>query len=177
MGGFIVGFDNDTPSIFQRQIDFIQKSGIVTAMVGMLQAPYGTKLYERMQKEGRLVDKMTGDNADGSTNIQPKMGSEILKEGYRKLMVDIYSPKRFYERVRIFLEEYNPPQATVSLHFEEIYAFFRSILRFGIFGSERTEYWKFFIWALTKYPKKFALAITFTIYGYHFRAVNEINEL
>jgi hypothetical protein len=105
------------------------------------------------------------------------MGSDILKDGYRKLMVDIYSPKQFYERVRIFLEEYNPPQTTVSLHFEEIYAFFRSILRFGIFGSERSEYWKLFIWALTKYPKKFALAITFTIYGHHFRTVNEINEL
>ena len=35
-GGFIVGFDNDSPAIFQQQIDFIQKSGIVTAMVGLL---------------------------------------------------------------------------------------------------------------------------------------------
>ena len=54
-GGFIVGFDSDTPSIFQRQIEFIQRSGIVTAMVGLLQAPYGTRLYERLHKEGRLV--------------------------------------------------------------------------------------------------------------------------
>ena len=49
--GFIVGFDNDTPSIFQRQIDFIQKTGIVTAMVGLLQAPVGTRLYERLEEE------------------------------------------------------------------------------------------------------------------------------
>ena len=53
-GGFIVGFDTDEPSIFQRQIDFIQKSGIVTAMVGLLQAPPGTKLYARLKKEGRV---------------------------------------------------------------------------------------------------------------------------
>jgi len=77
-GGFIVGFDNDTPSIFQQQIDFIQKSGIVTAMVGLLQAPLGTRLYERMQQEGRLVKEFSGDNADGSTNIIPKMGLESL---------------------------------------------------------------------------------------------------
>jgi radical SAM superfamily enzyme YgiQ (UPF0313 family) len=62
-GGFIVGFDNDTPSIFQQQVEFIQKSGIVTAMVGLLQAPPGTRLYERMQKEGRLVNEMSGDNS------------------------------------------------------------------------------------------------------------------
>ena len=59
-GGFIVGFDHDRPSIFQRQIDFIQKSGIVTAMVGLLQAPPGTRLYERMKKEGRLRGEVIG---------------------------------------------------------------------------------------------------------------------
>ncbi|MCJ7737737.1 MAG: B12-binding domain-containing radical SAM protein, partial [Anaerolineae bacterium] len=61
-GGFIVGFDSDTPSIFQRQIDFIQKSGVVTAMVGLLQAPFGTQLYERLKREDRLVEEMSGDN-------------------------------------------------------------------------------------------------------------------
>jgi hypothetical protein len=64
-GGFIVGFDNDPPSIFQQQVDFIQKSRIVTAMVGLLQAPLGTRLYERMQQEGRLVNEFSGDNVDG----------------------------------------------------------------------------------------------------------------
>jgi radical SAM superfamily enzyme YgiQ (UPF0313 family) len=177
MGGFIVGFDNDTPTIFQRQIEFIQSSGIVTAMVGMLQAPYGTKLYARMQKEGRLLDEMNGDNADGSTNILPKMGADVLKMGYQKLMNEIYSPKKFYERVRIFLTEYNPADIPVKIRVEEIYAFIRSVLHLGFIGKERWEYWKLFFWALINYPRKFALAITFSIYGYHFRMVNEGNDL
>ena len=77
-GGFIVGFDSDTRSIFERQIEFIQKSGIVTAMVGMLQAPPGTKLYERLKREGRLLGAMSGNN-DGTTNIIPKMDIATLQ--------------------------------------------------------------------------------------------------
>src|SRR5512145_1225792 len=107
-GGFIVGFDNDSSSIFQQQIDFIQKSGIVTAMVGLLQAPLGTRLYERMQKEDRLVKEFSGDNADGTTNIIPRMGLDSLRDGYRKLLDQIYAPKLYYERVRTFLREYHP---------------------------------------------------------------------
>ncbi|MDP3185926.1 MAG: radical SAM protein, partial [Anaerolineales bacterium] len=108
-GGFIVGFDNDSPSIFQQQIDFIQKSGIVTAMVGLLLAPPRTRLYERLRKEGRLANEMSGDNVDGSTNIIPKMGMEPLREGYRKILSQIYAPKFYYERVLTFLREYQPP--------------------------------------------------------------------
>ena len=177
MGGFIVGFDNDTPNIFQRQIDFIQKSGIVTAMVGMLQAPYGTRLYQRMEEEGRIVHEMTGDNADGSTNIIPRMGAAILKDGYQTLLNEIYSPKLFYERIKTFLSNYNPPSAPVIIHPEEIAAFFHSIWRLGVIGKERWEYWRLIIWTLSMYPKKFALAITFAIYGYHFRLVNQENGL
>jgi radical SAM superfamily enzyme YgiQ (UPF0313 family) len=88
-GGFIVGFDHDPPSIFQRQIEFIQNSGIVTAMVGLLQAPPGTRLYERMEKEGRLDAAATGNNADGTTNMIPAMSLEALKEGYRKILTHI----------------------------------------------------------------------------------------
>jgi radical SAM superfamily enzyme YgiQ (UPF0313 family) len=177
MGGFIVGFDNDTPSIFQRQIEFIQKSGIVTAMVGMLQAPYGTRLYQRMEDEGRLTDMMTGDNADGSTNIVPKMGLETLKDGYRNLMNEIYGSKKFYERVKTCIEFYNPVSAPVKIRFEEIFAFFRSMWLIGILGPDRKEYWNLFFWTLFNYPKKFALAITFSIYGHHFRTVFETTGL
>jgi hypothetical protein len=88
-GGFIVGFDSDPVSIFQRQIDFIQKSGIVTAMVGLLQAPAGTRLFERLRRENRLTGPISGDNADGSTNIIPKMGLNALS-GYRTILHQIY---------------------------------------------------------------------------------------
>ena len=175
MGGFIVGFDNDDETIFERMIDFIQESGIVTAMVGLLQAPVGTQLYQRMLREGRIRNAYSGDNVDGETNIIPKMDAQILKDGYRKILDSIYSAKGFYERVRTFLTDYTPARHAVTLQWEEISALFSSIFEIGIKSKERKHYWKFFFWTLFHFPKKFPLAITFTIYGYHFRKVNELH--
>ncbi len=174
-GGFIVGFDNDTPSIFQQQIDFIQKSGIVTAMVGLLQAPLGTRLYERLKLEGRLANEMSGDNADGSTNIIPKMGLEMLREGYRKILDQIYTPQFYYERVLILLREYQPPEIRIHLELQYILALGRSIYQLGIRGVERTHYWLLFFWTLFRRPKLFPLAITLAIFGFHFRQVAELH--
>jgi len=177
MGGFIVGFDSDTPSIFQRQVDFIQKSGIVTAMVGLLQAPYGTQLYERLRQQGRLLDEMSGDNVDGSTNIVPKMDMDLLKNGYRQILNQIYSPHPFYERVKTFLRVYQPSQVQAQLDVQDILALFRTILYLGILGKERREYWRLFFWSLFHCPEKFPMAITFSVYGYHFRKVSEMHVL
>jgi radical SAM superfamily enzyme YgiQ (UPF0313 family) len=174
-GGFIVGFDNDTASIFQQQIDFIQKSGIVTAMVGLLQAPPGTRLYDRMAREGRLVNEMSGDNVDGSTNIVPKMGLEPLREGYRRLLGQIYAPQFYYERVRTFLREYHPPKIRTHLDFQYIMAFGRSVYRLGIRGVERVQYWRLLFWTLFRRPRLFPLAITLSIMGFHFRQVTELH--
>jgi len=174
-GGFIVGFDSDTPSIFQQQVDFIQMSGIVTAMVGLLQAPYGTRLYERMQREGRLTSHMTGDNADGSTNIVPEMGLEPLRQGYRWLMGQIYSPQLYYARVRTFLREYQPPKVSTRLESEDVLAFFRSVYQLGIRGTGRAHYWALLFWALFRRPELFPLAVTFAICGFHFRLVTELH--
>jgi len=170
-GGFIVGFDNDSPSIFQQQIDFIQKSGIVTAMVGLLQAPLGTKLYERMKKEGRLVNIFSGDNVDGSTNIIPRMGLESLREGYRKILNQIYEPKLYYQRVLTFLREYQPSKIKSRLEPQYLLALWRSIYHLGIRGVERSHYWRLFFWTLFKRPRLFSQAITFAIMGFHFRQV------
>ncbi|MCB0104014.1 MAG: DUF4070 domain-containing protein [Anaerolineales bacterium] len=174
-GGFIVGFDHDTPSIFQQQIDFIQRSGIVTAMVGLLQAPLGTRLYERMKKEGRLVDQFSGDNVDGSTNIIPRMGIEPLKDGYRKILSHIYTPKYYYERIRTFLREYQPPKIRIQFEPQYVLALWRSIYQLGIRGAERVHYWRLFFWTLFRRPRLFPLAITFAIYGFHFRQVIELH--
>lgn len=174
-GGFIVGFDNDSPAIFQQQIDFIQKSGIVTAMVGLLQAPLGTRLYERMQKENRLIKQFSGDNVDGSTNIIPRMGITPLKEGYRRVLSYIYAPKHYYERVQTFLREYQPPKIRIKFEPQYILAFGRSIYQLGIRGAERFHYWRLFFWTLFRRPRLFPLAITFAIYGFHFRQVIELH--
>ena len=174
-GGFIVGFDSDTPSIFQQQIDFIQKSGIVTAMVGLLQAPLGTGLYERMEREGRLVNELSGDNVDGSTNIIPKMGIDTLQTGYRDILSQIYAPQLYYERVVTFLREYQPPQIKIRLDLQRILALGRSIYRLGVRGIERAHYWKLFFWTLFRRPRLFPLAITLAIYGFHFRTVAELH--
>jgi radical SAM superfamily enzyme YgiQ (UPF0313 family) len=171
MGGFIVGFDSDSPSIFQRQIDFIQKSGIVTAMVGMLQAPPGTRLFDRLKMENRVVRTFSGDNVDGSTNIVPKMGLDRLLDGYRSIIKQIYSPHKFYERVRTFMMELKAPDITIPLDFQRFLAFFRSSLRLGILGKERLQYWHLLLWTLIRKPRQLPLAVTLAIYGHHFRRI------
>ncbi len=109
--GFIVGFDNDSPTIFQRQIDFIQKSGIVVAMVGLLQAIPGTRLYKRLQESERLIGEITGDNGDGTTNIRTTMDWPTLRDGYRRIVETIYSPGNYYRRITTFLKEYRAPRS------------------------------------------------------------------
>jgi radical SAM superfamily enzyme YgiQ (UPF0313 family) len=174
-GGFIIGFDNDSPMIFQQQIDFIQNSGIVTAMVGLLQAPLGTRLYERLQKEDRLVPGFSGDNVDGTTNIVPRMGLGLLQDGYRQVLSQIYAPRFYYKRVQTFLSEYKPPQIKAPLEPQYILALLRSIYQLGIRGVERAHYWRLFFWTLFRRPRLFPLAVTLAIYGFHFRQVIELH--
>ncbi len=172
-GGFIVGFDRDQPSIFQRQIDFIQKSGIVTAMVGLLQAPAGTRLYARMEKEGRLCSESSGNNVDGTTNIIPAMSMDLLREGYKRILDYIYSPAPYYQRIRTFLREYKPPRMRRNIRFAHIRALILSFYRLGIVGKERIHYWKLLLWTQLRYPRRLPDAITLAIYGYHFRKICE----
>jgi radical SAM superfamily enzyme YgiQ (UPF0313 family) len=171
-GGFIVGFDNDPPSVFDRLTGFIQESGIVTAMVGLLNAPRGTRLYERLTKEGRLIEGITGNNTDLSMNFIPKMNREALFSGYRRIVDTIYSPKYYYKRIRCFLREYSPGQ-TKLFHFQPNYipAFLRSVLFLGIIGRERLQYWKLLTWSLFRRPRLMPLAISLAICGFHFRKV------
>jgi radical SAM superfamily enzyme YgiQ (UPF0313 family) len=175
MAGFIVGFDSDTPSIFQTQFDFIQESGIITAMVGMLQAPNGTELYQRMKSEGRIIEGMNGDNADGTTNIISKMDNSVLVAGYRNLMTELFAPKPFYSRIRNFLRHYHPISRPVTIHPSEILAFLKTIWYMGITGPDRREYWSLIGFVLSKMPDKFPIAITLTVYGYHFRRVAKLH--
>jgi radical SAM superfamily enzyme YgiQ (UPF0313 family) len=171
-GGFIVGFDSDPVSIFKSQIDFIQKSGIVTAMVGVLMAPPETRLYKRLRKENRLLAGGTGDNTDGSTNFIPKMGRETLARGYKHVIDTIYAPRQYYERIRTFLREYkaiNRGKTKVSVR--NLIGLVRTTWVLGIQEKGRTHYWKLAAWILLKRPKTFPLFMTLAVEGFHFREV------
>ena len=148
-------------------------------MVGMLNAPRSSRLYKRVGKEGRLLEGMSGDNTNLSTNIIPKMGYEKLARGYKSIIKGIYSPKPYYERVKAFLQEYHPLEKRpfhlhfghLRYHFGYVGAFFRSIWSLGIIDKERIHYWKLVFWSLFRRPKLLPMAIGYTIYGFHFRKI------
>ncbi|MBI4330041.1 MAG: B12-binding domain-containing radical SAM protein [Chloroflexi bacterium] len=169
-GGFIVGFDSDPPSIFRSQIDLIQKSGIVTAMVSLLSAAPGTRLHQRLTRENRVLGSFTGGNC--SLNFIPRMNHDTLLDGYRHILETIYSPGQFYQRVRTFLKEYRPQRKTgIILRTDDVKAVLRSMWFLGIRDKGRRHYWTLLITTLLASPRKLPRFICLAIYGYHFRKV------
>jgi len=171
--GFILGFDSDKQTIFDSLIQFIQKSGVVTAMVGLLNAPRGTKLYHRLMNENRLSEEITGDNTDFSINFIPKMGVEDLLKGYKKVVSTIYSPRNYYERILTFLKDYKPGKNNKAKYrYYDIKAFIKSVWHLGIIDKGRLSYWKLIFWTIRR-PQHFHLAVTLAICGLHFRSIFE----
>lgn len=173
-GGFIVGFDSDPQNIFERQINFIQQTGIVTAMVGLLNAPPGTRLHKRLKKENRLVGEASGDNTDFSVNFAPRMGREALIGGYRRVLAAIYAPRQYYARIGTLLKEHRPVvHKRGSLKRSQLEALLKSVWYLGIKEKGQIYYWRLVTSTLLKRPRSFPLAITLAIYGYHFRKQGE----
>ena len=169
--GFILGFDSDPESVFKTQINFVQKSGIVVAMVGLLNAPRGTKLHKRLEKENRLLEKVSGDNTDCSMNFIPKMDSEKLVNGYKIVLNTIYSPKQYYKRVETFLKQYKPQRkrGLTRLELCHIWALTRSMWFLGVVDRGRWQYWKFVSSTLIRRPRSFPMSMTLAIWGIHFQ--------
>jgi len=170
MGGFIVGFDNDTEAIFEAQINFIQKIGVVTAMVGVLTALPQTRLWHRLKEEGRLLGGATGENTDGILNFMPKMGIKTLNNGYREILASIYAPKQYYQRINTFLENYRPTVKT-RIQKQDIIAFLRSAWRIGVISRARFHYWKLLIRTFIKKRMAIPIAVELAIYGLHYEKI------
>jgi len=176
-GGFILGFDNDTPSIFNRIIDFIQKSEITMAMVGLLQAMPQTRLWQRLKEEKRLLNRATGDNTDGALNFIPKMNRQSLLAGYQKVVQHIYSPREYSQRLISFLKNYKPKgRKKYKASFGQLLALLKSFWVLGIKEKERVYFWKLFFWCIFRKPKTLPMAIRLAIFGLHFRKVAESNK-
>ncbi len=171
MAGFIVGFDADPPTIFEDQKNFIEAAAIPTAMVGVLMVWYGTRLWDRMEREGRLLGHSSGDNVldVAALNFEPKMDREVLVSGYKNLLRRLYEPESYYNRVLAFFKDYiqqkNGPGRKPTQR--ELAAFFRILWRLGILDSNRKHFWRFFLTSLFN-GYDIGMAASFAANGYHF---------
>lgn len=176
-GGFIIGFDHDDETIFKTQLEFIQETGIVVAMVGLLTALPGTKLYKRLKLENRLIGESSGNNIDCKINFIPKLDKELLISEYKKLLLSLYNVKNYYDRIFNFLKEYKhhtDDKVTQNL----LTGFLKAVHILGIKDKNRFYFWKMFFTCIFKYPKALPKALTQAIYFAHFEQifVNEICE-
>ncbi len=181
MGGFILGFDTDREDIFDRMVEFIQKSGIPVAMVGLLQAMPGTQLFRRLHKAGRSLNAGYGANTDAKLHFLPAMDATQLVEGYRSVLKRIYSCEAYYERVKLYLSRTQPEQREGHLTAQRTgqkwltranaRAFVTSIVRQGVFGKQRWSYWKVLMSVATRYRHCVGAAMTLAVMGYHFQVM------
>lgn len=175
--GFIVGFDSDPTSIFAQLITFIQQSGIVMAMVGLLNALPGTRLHQRLERQHRIVRDTTGDNTDFTLNFSPAMSPETLLDGYQQIIATIYAPPAYYQRVKQFLHDFHPqrqPRRAVSI--DLLATVWKTTLALGFIEKERTYFWRLFFWSLCRRPRLLPLAMILTVYGFHFRKCFEFHQ-
>ena len=192
MGGFILGFDTDREDIFDRMVEFIQKSAIPIAMVGLLQAVPGTQLFRRLRKEGRIVDSggknNGGNNTSGQMNFLPHMDAARLVEGYHSVLKRIYNCEAYYERAKVYLSRVYPGTKNTAARGEakrtstgvpyqhwitrdNMRALALSFVRQGVLGRHRWSYWKFVVSAATRYRRCFGAAMTLAVMGYHFEVM------
>jgi radical SAM superfamily enzyme YgiQ (UPF0313 family) len=175
IGGFIVGFDTDFPTVFASQADFIEEAAIPTAMINLLAAPPGTRLFRRLEAEGRLLGTCDGDTTmnSGALNFIPKMGREPLLDGYKGLLGRLFEPKPYYKRVLSFLGHYraNPHLPDRPPTSKEILAVMKIIFTLGVKEPGRLAFWSFLGRLLLFHRQRFPIAMSMAASGHHFRII------
>ncbi|HPU89244.1 MAG TPA: B12-binding domain-containing radical SAM protein [Spirochaetota bacterium] len=171
MAGFIVGFDGDPDNVFDLQIEFIRKSGIPMAMVGMLMALPKTQLHRRLEREGRLLAETTGDNCDLDVNFVTTIPHADLVAGYKRIIEHIYTPRHYFARGLDLLRRLpRRPVASGATTVRDLRALVRSLF-VQTFSSYGHRYLAFLARALWINPRRFALAANLAIKEYHFNEI------
>ena len=171
--GFIVGLDGDGLESFDAQIDFVQRAGIPTAMVGLLTPLKGTKLYDRYLREGRILKGGRGDNVSCTLTYVPEMDADSLVSGYKRVLASLYQPslRSFFERCLTLFKHWGlKPHCRRQVKSYEVLALLRS-LRVQIFSRQGPAYLKFMLTVLFRYPKLLPEAVRLAIMGFHYQKV------
>jgi radical SAM superfamily enzyme YgiQ (UPF0313 family) len=171
MGGFIVGFDSDEADIFERQFEFIQQAGVVTAMVGILQALPRSRLTRRLASEGRLHSVGGGDNTALNLNFEPRLDRDFLLDNYRRLVTRLYEPGNYYRRVRTFLKSHRMNGPRPHFGWSDVGAVLKSFWVLGLLHRGRRSFWALLTTTALRHPGQLGVAITLAITGHHFRRI------
>ncbi len=168
MAGFIVGFDADDEGIFDRQLTFIQNAPIPMAMAGILSALPGSQLWDRLEREGRLLQDWSGENF-GQTNFRTRMPEDLLVEGYGKLLAALYQPDAFFARCLRVLSLWpkgQPSRFSFPLGYG-LATLFRVLWRVGVKGAYRGAFWRFLGKVAWRNPRMLVHAISHVVNGEH----------
>ena len=172
MAGFIVGFDNDPLDVFERQIQFIREAAIPLSMVGLLNALPNTQLWRRLQAEGRLLKETLGNNTLADINFVPRMDTQVLLEGYHRILQTIYNPREYFQRASTFLSQLGAT-AHPPVVWSDVLALVRSLWHQGLFSNYRQEYWKYVIQSLRFHRSHFSQAVALAIMEHHLFELTE----
>ncbi|HHN75057.1 MAG TPA: DUF4070 domain-containing protein [Acidobacteria bacterium] len=165
--GFIIGFDSDTPSIFDEQYDLIEQAAIPFAMVGVLQALPGTALTRRLEKEGRLKPHI-GTDQFGYVNFETVLPEKTLVAGYRRLLRKIYDPRAYLDRVRAMLARRPQPRWRARPTAGQIVSGIRALITQGLIAHYRFEYLRF-LWKVWRWDSsRLVEALMRAGAGHHF---------
>jgi radical SAM superfamily enzyme YgiQ (UPF0313 family) len=174
LAGFIVGFDSDDETIFARQLDFIDQTAIAWAMAGILMAPPTTALFDRMKREGRLIEDSPSTMQFGLPNFRTVLPLPILLRGLCTLLEGLYRPDAFFERAYNSLKVWQP-RATQKPPYLGMYYNVRvlsaSIWQQGICSNYRLSYWRFLYRMASSFwrsPAKIWLGFTVLLSAHHF---------
>jgi radical SAM superfamily enzyme YgiQ (UPF0313 family) len=174
-GGFIVGFDTDTEDVFDRQIRFIQESGIPLPIVNILKAPPGTELFDRMKREDRLIRDFAF--SEGETNISTVMEPEALFDGFAHLVRAVHSPEGSFARIAGFLETYEYPKVKTRIRlpvtWQTVLMAVRLFVYLGITNPRRSKFWAFTGWAIRNKPSFLEPAIFYAALTYQMACTSE----
>jgi radical SAM superfamily enzyme YgiQ (UPF0313 family) len=174
LAGFIVGFDSDDEHIFERQLEFIEKTAITWAMAGVLQAPPTTALWDRMKREGRLIENSAAITNFSAPNFRTVLPLNVLLRGLSRLLFGLYEPEAFFRRALRSLDVWrpratqHPPDLGITYNLRVL---FSSIWTQGIRSSYRVSYWRYLWRLLTTWhrePAKLWLGVMVLLSAHHF---------
>jgi radical SAM superfamily enzyme YgiQ (UPF0313 family) len=167
LGGFIVGFDNDTLETFENQYRFIVDSGIQAAMVGLLTALPKTPLYTRLEAEGRLrLGEQGNDNTRPATNISPRhMSYEQMIAAFQRLHLRLASDYGIAQRIRNKMRYLRDPVYSGEYSLREQVGIFTKLIVLGVLPGGPRRVYHFLRTLPLAAPRKLPLVVVDWIAG------------